>query len=299
MDSRERVSLAIGHCDVDRIPIGEITIADGLIRELLGVGRIAFPERREFVNRLGIDAVCESPEWPTPSLHLPDPEDVRWKDLATWATRSDRFVFAVLDGVFGWGTKLLGFEAFLSASLKRSEALIDLMHGVERLNIALANRAAAAGADGVLIADDIAYQKNTIVGPSVLRELFFPSLRRQLEEIAHLQIPVFFHSDGNLNAVIDDLVDIGFQGLQCLESRAGMDLARLKATYGERTCLWGNLDPTDLFLERDSEELEQGVRDIIEAAAAGGGYIFGTSSGLAEGMRLENLEVVYQAALSF
>jgi len=295
MDSRERVSLAIAHYDADRIPIGEITIADGLIREFLGVDRIAFAERREFVNRLGIDALCEPPQWPVPLLHLPDPADTQWKDLGVWATHTDRFAFAMLDGLFGWGTRLMGFERFLTASLKRSRELIDLMHAVERLNIALANRAVAAGADGILIADDIAYRQGTTMSPKALRDFFFPSLERQLIGMAPLKIPVFFHSDGNLNAVMDDLVEIGFQGLQCLEPEAGMDLARLKAAYGERICLWGNLDPRDLFLERDSEELEKRVRDMIEVAAPGGGFIFGTSSGLVDGMRPGNIEGVYRA----
>ncbi len=94
---------------------------------------------------------------------------------------------------------------------------------------------------------------------------------------------------------MDDLVEVGFQGLQCLEPEAGMDLARLKAAYGERICLWGNLDPGDLFLERDSEELQRRVQDMIEVAAPGGGFIFGTSSGLVDGMRPENIEAVYRA----
>jgi len=296
MDARERVALAIGHRVADRIPTGEITIADGIIRTLLQVDRVAFPERVEFVNRLGIDAVCESPQWTIPPVRLPNPADVRWEDLGSWANQTDRFVFAMLDGVFGWGFRLMGFEGFMTASLRRSEGLIDLVEGVERLNIGLAKRAAAAGADGVLIADDIAYKQGTTISPKLLGEFFFPSLARQLNGMATLRIPVFFHSDGNLNAVIEDLVEIGFHGLQCLESEAGMDLARIKAAFGERICLWGNLDPRDLFLKNNPEELALRVKRVIDVAAPGGGFIFGTSSGLVGGMRPENIEEVYRAA---
>jgi uroporphyrinogen decarboxylase len=119
-------------------------------------------------------------------------------------------------------------------------------------------------------------------------------LETQLKGMACLEIPVFFHSDGNLTAVMDDLVGIGFHGFQCLESEAGMDLGYLKATYGQRVCLWGNLDPAEFFIERKPEELEKAVRLIIDVAAPGGGFIFGTSSGLVDGMRPENLETVYR-----
>ena len=293
MNSRERVALAIGHHETDRVPTGEITIADGIIGSVLKVEQVAFTDRVEFTRRIGIDAVCESPEWPTPPARLPDPTDARWKHLGSWATDTDRFVFAMLDGVFGWGTRLMGFEGFLVAASKRSEKLIDLMHAVERLNTTLARQAVDKGADGVLIADDIAHQSGTTVNPKDLRDFFFPSLGRQLSGMNCLEIPVFFHSDGNLNAVMDDLVEIGFKGVQCLESGAGMDLIRLKAAYGKSVCLWGNLDPGDLFPARDPEDLKKRVQDIIDVAAPGGGFIFGTSSGLVDGMRPGNIEAVY------
>jgi len=293
MNSRQRVCLAIEHCEADRVPTGEITIADGIVRACLQVNSVAFPERVEFVKRLGVDAICESPQWPTLATEPPNSAEARWKDLEAWARETDHFVFVMLDGVFGWGIRLMGFEGFMAAFVRRSQGFIDLIEGVERLNITLAKQAAEAGADGILVADDIAYKQGTTVSPKALREFFFPSLARQLDRMASLKIPVFFHSDGNLSVVIEDLVELGFQGLQCLESDAGMDLAALKATYGERICLWGNLDPQDLFLEVKPEELERKVTQIIDVAAPGGGFIFGSSSGLVEGMRPENIETVY------
>ncbi len=298
MDSRERVSLAIEHREADRIPTGEIAIADEVVQVFLDVDQVAFSERMEFTSRLGIDAVCESPEWGIPPSRLPKAREARWKDLGSWATRTDRFVFVLIDGAFGWGMRLMGFERFLSAIAKRSQEIIDLIDGVERLNISLARPAADLGANGVLIADDIAYGRGTIVGPDLLRERFFPSLARQIRGIAGTKMPVFFHSDGNLNPVLDDIVELGFQGLHCLESGAGMELPHLKTRYGERICLWGNLDPRDLFPDRGGKLLERKVRDIIRVAAPGGGFIFGTSSGLVAGMRPEHVETVHRVVRS-
>ncbi len=298
MNSRERVSLAIGHREPDRIPTGEITLADGIVQAFLQVDQVEFPERLEFTSRLGIDAVCESPEWPSPFSCPPKARDARWKDLGSWATRSDRFVFVIVDGVFGWGIRLMGFETFLSAFVKGTKQIIDLIDGVERLNIGLAKQAVARGANGVLIADDIAYRRGTIVDPDLLRKVLFPSLARQIRGMASTRMPVFFHSDGNLNAVLDDIVELGFQGLHCLEASAGMDLARIKANYGERVCLWGNLDAKHLFLDRKKEDLEKVVKNSLEVMAPDEGFIFGTSSGLVEGMRRQNIEAVYRAVHS-
>ena len=294
MTARQRVSLAINHIETDRVATGEITIADKVIGAFLHADHVTFSERAAFVNRLGIDAVCESPQWTGPLSRLPDPEEARWADLSAWATQTDRFVFAMLDGIFGWCVRLMGFERFLLISVKRSQELSDLLDKVERLNISLARQAADAGANGILIADDIAYTQGTTVSPEALRAFFFPSLERQIQGIASLKIPVFFHSDGNLNAVMDDLVATGVLGVQCLESQAGMDLGVLKTQYGDRICLWGNLDPQDLFLKKDPQDLRRTVKQIIHTGAPGGGFIFGTTSGLVDGMRRENLETAYQ-----
>jgi uroporphyrinogen decarboxylase len=201
----------------------------------------------------------------------------------------------MVDGIFGWGIRLMGFERFLVESARASQELSDLADKIEGLNISLANQAVDAGADGILIADDIAYNQGTTVSPETLRAFFFPSLERQVREIASLGVPVFFHSDGNLNAVMDDLVKTGVHGVQCLEPQAGMDLGFLKTRYGDRICLWGNLDPEDLFLKRDPLNLRRTITRIVQTGSPGGGFIFGTTSGLVDGMRWENLEMAYRA----
>ena len=295
MTARERVRLAINHIETDRAATGEITIDDEVVEAFLQTEDVTFAEQAEFVNRLGIDAVCESPHWISSFSDLPNPADARWNDLTSWATKTDRFAFAMLDGIFGWGARVMGFERFLLASARRSLDLVDLTRKVEGLNIDLAKRAVDAGAHGVLIADDIAYNQGTTVSPEALRNFFFPSLARQVKEMAPLKTPVFFHSDGNLNAVMDDLVTSGVQGVQCLEPTAGMDLGYLKAKYGDRICLWGNLGPENLFVKKTVADLQRTVREIIQTGGPGGGFIFGSTSGLARGMRRENLEIAYRA----
>ena len=107
---------------------------------------------------------------------------------------------------------------------------------------------------------------------------------------------MFFHSDGNLTALLDDIVAAGFDGLQCIEALAGMDIGAVKAQYGHSLCLWGNLDPAQLLEAGDPAELAHSVQQIIQAV--GRGLIFGTSSGLFAGMRLDTIRTVYKTAQS-
>lgn len=84
--------------------------------------------------------------------------------------------------------------------------------------------------------------------------------------------------------------------MQCIEALAGMNIRAVKEQYGHKLCLWGNLDPAELFETRNCGELEQSVKQIIYAAGQKNGLIFGTSSGLFERMRLENIKTVYKVA---
>jgi uroporphyrinogen decarboxylase len=297
MNSKERVLAAIGHKGADRIPRGEIVVDDSVVRSFLGCEEVGFDEQLRFVSTLGLDLVCltPSPARPSPDGVPPGPEGAKWRHIEQWASRADRFIFILLDGAFDWGMKLLGFRKFLISLMREGSDLTDIIKDVEALNTKLARRALDLGAMGILLADDIAYHKGLLANPRVLRRSILPSLARQTEAFSKMGLPVFFHSDGNINEILPDLTGIGLAGLQCLEFAAGMDLPSVSRQYGRDLCLWGNLDPRHLTDPHTPEEIAEAVNAILAVAGTQGGFIFGTSSGLFKGMRPENLAAVYTA----
>ena len=296
MEAKERVFLAIRREKADRIPRGEIVIEDVVIQSFLCCPRVAFEERWEFVRSLGLDIVCQRPFFPPQQADMALPKSVHasWGDLGDWTERTDRFVFIVLDGAFGWGIRLWGFQRFVVALFRGSSDLTAFINGVEALNLELARRARDLGAMAVLLSDDLAYQRGLMASPKLLRMYLLPSLARQVEALTNLGLPVFFHSDGNLNEILADLAGMNLAGWQGLEASAGMDLALIKQRYGANLCLWGNLDPSYLILPCHLEEIAEHIDSIVKAAGQSGGLIFGTSSGLFTGVRPENLRSVYE-----
>jgi len=296
MEPKGRVFAAIRHERTDRTPRGEIFIDDTVVQSSLGCEQVAFEERREFVHLLGLDLVCQTPFSPPQSAGtaLPKPSEADWGDLEDWGTRTDRFIFVILDGVIGWGMKLFGFRKFMVDLSRRSSYLVDYICAVEAHNLEMAIQARDLGAMGVLLADDLGYQRGLMFNPELLQLYFFPSLARQAETLMTLGLPVFFHSDGNLNGILADLVGMNLAGLHGLEDAAGMDLSFVKQHYGSRLCLWGNLDPGHLVFSRSREEIARQIDSILKAAGQEGGFIFGTNSGLFKGVRPENLRTVYE-----
>lgn len=298
MNHRERIALVIEGQKADRIPRGELCIDDRLVAEHCGVTDVKFDQRLAFVSDLDLDLICLGAELDDHSSAntLPDPQTVQFPDLNRWANESGRFVFAMLDGALAWVSRMLGFHSFLTDLYRRPDEVSAMMNQAAEFNLELARKAAGQGAHGILIADDIAYTKGLMMSPDMLRQIFFPVLKKLVEQISALELPVFFHSDGNLNLIMDDLANTGLNGLQCLESAAGMDLHTIKQNYGRQLCLWGNLDPACLTgpLDDQGKQAIQEQVSTIQRTAEQGGIIFGTSSGLFHGIRLENLGYAYQ-----
>lgn len=297
-DSRSLVRRTIKRQAVGRIPVGELCIDDSLVAALSGTPQVGFRQRRQVADRLGLDLICLAADYGAPGNKgdLPRADAVGLNAIKAWAGKTDLFIFVLLDGGFGWGVKIWGFQQFLIKVMRQSEDVLDLVHCVETLNRRLIKRAARFGANGIVIADDVAYQRGLLLSPDRLKARFLPSLARQAETCHAEGLPVFYHSDGNINAILGDIVGCGFDGLQGIEAAAGMDLAAIKAEFGRQLCFWGNLDPNCLTEALSDEDLEANVGAVFSSGARHGGLIFGTSSGLFKGMRPRSIERAYQHA---
>jgi len=291
---RERVRRAVEHKEVDRLPRGELVIDDDVAARTLGCPKdgLSFTGRLDFVRRMELDIYCLSPRYPAGD-RLPAARDCVFPDLQNWALDTDLFIFGLLDGVFDWGFRLMGFERFITLSVRSPLSFAELASGVARLNAGLIARLGEAGADGVLIADDLAYQKGLFISPAALKKHVFPSLADQAAKSAAAGLPVFFHSDGNYSPIIPELIEAGFGGLHCIDRHSGMSPGEIRRQYGERLCLWGSLDVADTLRAGEPGYLEE-IRDATLSATGGKGFILGTSSGIFSGMDMAGLLSVYR-----
>lgn len=278
----------------DRLLRGELTIDDEFVRDFVGIEGEAIPwsARHAVLRRLNHDLVVVSfsKGWGSPTQ--PDAEEAIFL-VRQWRRESDLFVFALMDGPFSAFARAWGWEQALVRLSEGSEAvqrfqadsLVELLEQARSL--------AAAGADGILIGDDIAYRRSTYVNPVALRRSYFPYLTVLVESVQAEGLPVVFHSDGNLWAVLDDLVASGINGLQGLEPGAGMGLGPVRERVGPYLCLWGNVDVGWLTQAPSTVEIKRRVTDLI-APLMGTPMILGTSGGLMAGLPGANVEAMFE-----
>lgn len=232
-------------------------------------------------------------------LKVPDPEQYSWSEVGRWREHSDMFTFALIDGVYQIVFTLFDFNDFLLNTLRQPDFITETAFQVADFLVSLGLMAVECGAHGIIIGDDFAYNAGTFIAPQSLRQIFFPALKRVVDTIKGKGIPVFLHVDGNVEEVLPDIVQMGFDGLHSLEPSAGMDIERVKADYGTQLCLMGNID-LQILAEKSVTEVESVVKETIRVAAPGGGYIFSSASGiLSEHLPPENVMAMYGSALEY
>ncbi|MCF8012081.1 MAG: hypothetical protein K9L17_12775 [Clostridiales bacterium] len=293
LTSRERVRRAIYRKDVDRVPTGEILIDDAVISEYLGCGEVQFKEKHKFINELGQDIICLGPEYSNTGNNLPSVNDFIFPGLKNWVFQTNVFTFAVLDGVFGWGNKLWGFYDFITLPFKSPLAFESFVAQVENLNIELEKHLLDNGIDGIILADDIAYNGGLIISPELLKRYIFPSLTRQVKKVNFGDVPAFFHSDGNINTIMSDIIGAGFSGIHCIDRNSNMCVFDLQSKYGKKLCFWGNLDVKDVDYVSDTNYMQE-LKNSVDAAFSREGFILGTSSGIFNGLDINRLFFLYK-----
>jgi uroporphyrinogen decarboxylase len=81
------------------------------------------------------------------------------------------------------------------------------------------------------------------------------------------------HSCGYIEPLIPDLIDTGLDCLQGMEVKAGMDLPRLFAKFGDRLTFNGGID-TRVLIANDLAAIDAELKAKVQPVlAGGGGYI--------------------------
>jgi uroporphyrinogen decarboxylase len=102
---------------------------------------------------------------------------------------------------------------------------------------------------------------------------------------------VIKHTDGNIMPILDQLVETNPHALHSLDPQAGVDIAEVKARYGDQLCLIGNVN-CGLLDTGSEEDVIQSTRYALQHGMPGGGYIFSTSNCIYTGMPLKMYELM-------
>jgi len=131
---------------------------------------------------------------------------------------------------------------------------------------------------GIWVFDDCANLRSPMFSPALWERYLAPLYARMLATFRAAGCRhCWLHSDGNIRPLIPLMLDVGFEGFNPLEPRAGLDLVELRQTFGRKIVFFGGVCNSVILPGGNWEEIEAHVRALLELGRDGG-LVIGTHS---------------------
>jgi uroporphyrinogen decarboxylase len=160
-----------------------------------------------------------------------------------------------------------------------------------------ARQFARAGVDIVITGDDVAGQQGLLLSRETWRRFLKPHLANTARAVkeARPATYVFYHSDGNVEAIIPDLIEIGIEILNPVQPEC-MDPATIKERYGDQLSFWGTVSVQRTMPLGRPEDVRAEVRARIRDVARGGGLVLAPAHVLSPEVPWENIVAFFDTA---
>jgi uroporphyrinogen decarboxylase len=151
----------------------------------------------------------------------------------------------------------------------------DMVETTAQLVLRMAQMIIGAGyrPDVAFFYNDMAYRNGPLFSPRTYRNCILESDKLLCDYFHSQNMPVIYHTDGDIHLLIPPLIEAGVDCLQPLEVKANMDVRELKAEYGDRLSFMGNIDARKMA-DPNPGVIEEEIRTKLETAKVGGGYIY-------------------------
>ncbi len=169
---------------------------------------------------------------------------------------------------------LRGFENSLMDVLEDRPELYYLRDRItdfllKRVEILLAHKEYI---DGILVNDDWGTQQTLMIRPEYWRRVYKPAYARIVDAIHGGGLNAHLHSDGVTEAIMDDLIEIGFDELN--PQMSCMNIEDVGGRFGGRVCFRADMDRQYTLPFGSPAEVEALVRRLHDAfGRQNGGYV--------------------------
>ena len=209
-------------------------------------------------------------------------------------------VSAGMPNPFKVAWELRGLENFLMDMVAEPEKAQALLKRIYEFYWPKAERVLKAGIDIFTLVGDIAMQNSLIMNPKTWREVDKPLMADLIARVKRIRpdIKVYLHSDGNVEAIIDDLVEIGIDILNPVQPEC-MNLAMIKQRYGKKLTMWGGGSLQRTLPFGSEEDVRGEVRELMETCGRGGGFVLMISNVVGFDVPLKNVLAFFDEARKF
>ncbi len=223
------------------------------------------------------------------------------KDNVKKYGKTHAIVGGVTATIFEGSEILRGIERIMVDLVDNQDFLNELFDMLVDYHLKIGKMFIEIGVDIVYIGDDVGMQRGMLISPDLWRKLLKPRYDYLLREWKKLNSNIKFalHSDGHIEPIVEDLVEIGLDILNPVQPGT-MDDRWLKKEFGRKLSFWGGINVQKTMPFGTLKEVINEVKDRIGIFGPGGGFIISPSHNIQPNIRsIDNTMTYYWACRKY
>jgi uroporphyrinogen decarboxylase len=187
---------------------------------------------------------------------------------------------------------LRGYENLLIDMTDGDGRLLRLIGMVEKLSMGIVQRYLKLGAEIICYPEDLGMQLGPMLSPEHFRTYIKPIYEHLMAPAHKAGCLVHMHSDGDIRALVDDLVFSGVDALNLQDLVNGIDW--IAANLKGRVCIDLDIDRQQISPFGSTEQIDSLIRQEVEKLGSPQGGLM-MIYGLYPGVPLENIRALMDA----
>lgn len=217
-------------------------------------------------------------------------ERIDWEKVerAKKLQKEGHLIVGYIPGGFDYPRELMGEEVTCLAYYTQPELMYDILNTITDTAFRVLERISdEIVIDQLSVHEDLAGKTGPLIGPNEI-EMFIKPYFRKIWDMLHSKGTQLFDmdTDGNVDAILDILIECGLNSMHPFEPAAGMDIVQVRKKYGKQLVMRGGIDKH--VLRKDKEAIRRELEYKMQPMMQEGGVVFGLDHRIPNGTPLEN-----------
>lgn len=219
-----------------------------------------------------IDALRAAGEEITPELlldipllpvdNIADYEGVK-SSLKYYREQRERFCYVQTNGIFECLNGPFGIENHLMYLALYPDELKEVYKRQAEWNMKFNDHMIELGVDMIHISDDWGAQNSLMFSKEMFNDLILPYHKMLGERVKKAGKILSLHSDGNINAALDGIVEVGFDVIHPWQETAGMSYETYLNNYSDKFAILGGVCIQSTLGFNNFERLEAEIKRVF------------------------------------
>jgi uroporphyrinogen decarboxylase len=190
---------------------------------------------------------------------------------------------------------LRGFEQFFMDMGTDPGYTSELLDRITEIQLKLIYKYLDLGMDGAYFGDDYGAQKNLLFSPGMWRKYIKPRLAKMFAPFVERGMPILMHSDGQIQKILPDLVEIGLTTLNPVQPDV-LEHPWLYENFKGRLAFYGGISTQTVLPYGTPEDVRKAVSACVNTLAPEGtGLLIGPSHRMMTDIPMENVDAMLEA----